>query len=521
MHPSTVYVRHAGRANDELPLVQLSSVDSTNTHCLEALRNNKSLSAVAVWTDHQTAGRGRSGRTWVSTPGASLCLSAGFRLPAGFQPVEGFSVAVGVALVQVLRNFGADIDLKWPNDLLFQGRKLGGVLCEAVTSDQEQLWVAGVGINLAYIEVQASAHALLPANLAETGVSIGIEALAHGLAQALMDVLSQANQSVFVGELLAQASACDPWLGQTVEVFDQGVPTNRGIAKGIDDTGQYLLQTPAGQLRLRHGELSLRKSSLKNSLLLIDVGNSRLKWAVSEFSAHAPLSVAHVSSHDLSAEVLQTLKQQWRDAMHGAENIQVVLACVGKPEWGALISAFARHEQIEFHQVSSVAAFAGLRNTYEVPQSLGVDRFCGLLAVTKRCPGQAVVLVSAGTATTIDAVDETGRFLGGMILPGVRMMQNALQKNTAQLPLADPEFSDFPVTTQQAIATGIRSAQLGAISAMLDRLRVRSVGPVLCVLTGGDAGWLESGLNNAQCVPDLMMQGLRWWALEKKTDGEQ
>jgi biotin-[acetyl-CoA-carboxylase] ligase/type 3 pantothenate kinase len=516
-----VYVRHAGRANDELPLVQLSSVDSTNTHCLEALRNNKGLPAVAVWTDRQTAGRGRSGKSWTSVPGASLCLSVGFRLPTGFQPVEGFSVAVGVALVQVLRRFGANIDLKWPNDLIFQGRKLGGVLCEAVTSDQEQLWVAGVGINLVQIEVQANPHALLPANLAETGVNIEVAALAQALAQALMDVLSQANQPVFVGELLAQATTCDPWFGQAIQVFDQGVPTSLGISQGVDDKGQYLLQTPAGQLRLRHGELSLRKTVLKNGLLLIDVGNSRLKWAISDFSAQAPLSIAHVSSHDLSPQALETLKQQWRDAIRDAENIQVVLACVGKPEWVALIAAFAQHEQIAFQRVSSVTEYAGLKNSYEVPQSLGVDRFCGLLALTKCCPGQAAVLVSAGTATTIDAVDETGRFLGGMILPGVRMMQNALQKNTAQLPLADPEFSDFPVTTQQAIATGIRSAQLGAVSAMLGLLSARCGEQAVCVLTGGDASWLESGLNNARSVPDLVMQGLRWWALEKKTDGEQ
>jgi biotin-[acetyl-CoA-carboxylase] ligase/type 3 pantothenate kinase len=485
------------------------------------LRNDKTLSALAVWTDHQTAGRGRSGRNWVSVPGASLCLSVAYRFGLGFQPVEGFSVAAGAALVQVLRRHGASVDLKWPNDLLFQGRKLGGVLCEAVTSELGQVWVAGVGINLAQFEVPATAHALCSASLSETAVSIVPASLAQELAQALLDILTQADQGALIAGLLTAAATFDPWLGQTLQVLDHGVSTQTGISRGVDEKGQYRLQTATGEIRLRHGELSLRATQLQKGLLLIDIGNSRLKWCSSTLSEHAPLSVEHASSHDFTPEAIASLYQSWRHALRDFESVELVVACVGKPEWLNVIAEFAQLEKHGFHQVTAVATYAGLINSYNDPRSLGVDRFCALLALVKRKPGQVAVLVSAGTATTIDAVDETGRFLGGMILPGVRMMRNALEKNTAQLPQVEADFSEFPVTTQQAISSGIRSAQLGAITAVLARLSARSGREPICVLTGGDANWLETGLGNAQCVPDLVMQGLRWWALEKKTDGDQ
>jgi len=117
----------------------------------------------------------------------------------------------------------------------------------------------------------------------------------------------------------------------------------------------------------------------------------------------------------------------------------------------------------------------------------------------------------AGTATTIDSLDATGRFLGGLILPGVELMKTALHQGTARLPLAEGRYADHPDNTGDAIVTGCLDAQIGAI----ERAYARLPGAQICLLSGGAAFALTPLLDLPMRVaPNLVLEGMRHWALQ-------
>lgn len=262
-----MYVSDPGGANRVLPLPYRAPVDSTNTACARHLRESPLDDWCLLWTDEQTAGRGRSGRTWDSRPGDSLCLSVARRFPPGAFPHPSLSVAIGAALVLSLRRLGCEAAVKWPNDILLNGRKLGGVLCEAISSsgDGATLLVAGVGINLRPFErlpaqsIPSAAPApLAMASLSESGLDMQAADLAGLLAQAMADVLSTAETPANLSAWCSQAAGLDAWRGQAISVLDRGQVLDAGTALGIEPDGQYRIATAAGDRVLAVGELSLR-----------------------------------------------------------------------------------------------------------------------------------------------------------------------------------------------------------------------------------------------------------------------
>lgn len=115
---------------ETLSLLELfPSIDSTNRRGL-AMAGQRSLCSYACLAEHQSAGRGRRGRQWVSPYGASIYLSVGWGFDGGAQALEGLSLAVGVAVAEVVGHYGVPVGLKWPNDIVVNGRKLGGILLE-------------------------------------------------------------------------------------------------------------------------------------------------------------------------------------------------------------------------------------------------------------------------------------------------------------------------------------------------------------------------------------------------------
>lgn len=266
---TSVYVSHPAGANGAFPLVYRAPVDSTNTACLNALREPDTDAWCSLWTDCQTAGRGRQGRRWSSQPGDSLCLSVGRRLPAGVYTAPGLPVAIGVALVEAVRQLGCPVSLKWPNDLLLDNRKLGGVLCEAVSAGiaGETALVAGVGINLRRVALPATpdstgqpAVALQPAALSDAGLQIAPGDWAHPLATAIATVLAVAHDSSALAQWCTRANASDAWLGRSVSVVERGVVVCTGEALGVAADGQYQIRHPYGVHRVSVGDLSLRES---------------------------------------------------------------------------------------------------------------------------------------------------------------------------------------------------------------------------------------------------------------------
>lgn len=246
--------------------------------------------------------------------------------------------------------------------------------------------------------------------------------------------------------------------------------------------------------------------------LLVDIGNTRLKWALAAIGHNGPLTV-----HTQASDTWQApCALDWFDAAMSAAGptapVRVLVSCVGPQAWQPIIRDACAVHGLPFDWVQSGPGRGRLINGYERPASLGVDRFCAALAVAEQFAGEPALLVSAGTATTVDAIDSQGRFLGGYILPGAELMASSLHRNTAQLPLASFDISDFPVHTEQAIATGIYQAQRGAVLALFETLHKQAGRQPRLILTGGALAWLKAGLPQAVECPDLVLQGLRWWA---------
>jgi len=228
----------------------------------------------------------------------------------------------------------------------------------------------------------------------------------------------------------------------------------------------------------------------------IDSGNSRIKWGVHDGQTW----LARGALDHADAARLGELPAAWPQVT------RVRLANVAGAAAGERIrQALAAWRECLREAVASAAA-CGVSNGYRNPGQLGVDRWCALLAARALTPGAAVV-VMAGTATTVDALDAAGHFRGGLILPGQQLMLRALARNTAGLPFAAGQAADFPTCTDDAIVSGALEAQAGAIERMVARLAPAAVS---CLLSGGNAAALAARLQIPyRLVDDLPLEGLR------------
>jgi type III pantothenate kinase len=159
------------------------------------------------------------------------------------------------------------------------------------------------------------------------------------------------------------------------------------------------------------------------------------------------------------------------------------------------------------------AEAAGVTNRYERPWQLGADRWASLVAARRRvqsgdAPDTPCVVVNAGTAVTVDALDASGVFHGGFILPGLRLMLRALADNTAALKVPPGRYQDFPTTTPDALYSGAMQAVCGAIELMRMRLSDGS-GQAKCYLAGGAAPEVAPHLAPpVELVDNLVLEGV-------------
>lgn len=232
-------------------------VASTNSLALQALNKGKTSGLYAA--EYQAQGRGRRGREWVSPYGANLYFSLAWRFSAGVAALEGLSLAVGVALRRGLGRIGVeDVQLKWPNDLLSQGRKLAGILIE-ISGDAagECQVVIGVGINVAMpagLLDQISQPIADVAELADEHP--GRSALLAILVEELMDTLDRFERDGF-GSVRQEWQLANAHRDSRIRLVS-GQEEVSGICRGVDESGALLLES-GGQIRSYYGgEVSLR-----------------------------------------------------------------------------------------------------------------------------------------------------------------------------------------------------------------------------------------------------------------------
>jgi len=233
--------------------------------------------------------------------------------------------------------------------------------------------------------------------------------------------------------------------------------------------------------------------------LLVDLGNTALKWAMTD-AAGAPAAV-RVERHRGSEDFAARLAMAWRGVPAAARAVGCSVASAAARA-AVEQAAAVRGMQIEWLQAAArhEGTFV-LVNGYRTPAQLGADRWHGMLGACLRAPGRSFVLVAAGTATTIDCVevaDGAARFVGGCIAPGQRLMLEALANRTAGLPQAVGTAVDFPDHTDDAIVTGILDAQAGLVERLVRRF-ARRLGHWPAVLaSGGDAEALAARLRGGE-----------------------
>jgi len=241
---------------------------STNSDLLIAARSRQParprLRAALV----QTAGRGRLGRRWHSSAGASLLFSLALPLAAGIESPAAATLACGVALAEALHANAVDVRLKWPNDVLLADRKLAGILCElAQDGTGQRTLVVGVGLNL-WADAAMRASAVQP--LASLDECIDLARLAATREVRIGQIARAIQQAVrlFEGEgFVPLQPRYMRWFAHVdadVDVLEQGRVVARGRAHGVDGEGRLLLQTPEGLHVLSSGELSVRSASAKS-----------------------------------------------------------------------------------------------------------------------------------------------------------------------------------------------------------------------------------------------------------------
>jgi type III pantothenate kinase len=234
---------------------------------------------------------------------------------------------------------------------------------------------------------------------------------------------------------------------------------------------------------------------MSDTQLLIDAGNSRLKWVVVvQGTWQSPCSATY---DDLSGLARQL-----------ATGMACHVASVVGPQQDDALDALLSRWRIVPVRLFADSRYADIRNAYSVPGQLGVDRWMGLIGARQRSR-TATLVVSVGTALTVDAMTADGVHQGGLIVPGMRLMREALRQGTARLDVGSGVACEFPRNTADAVESGIVAALCGAIRTQHARLAECGGGVPHCIVTGGDAPRLLPHLGvSAELAPHLVLEGI-------------
>jgi len=253
------------------------------------------------------------------------------------------------------------------------------------------------------------------------------------------------------------------------------------------------------------------KTNQRMTFLALDVGNTRLKWGL--YDSPAPGAKLMAGGAVFLENIDRLADEDWRALPEPTH----MLGCIVAGE------AIRRRveEQMELwditpHWAVSSPAEAGMTNGYDHPTRLGADRWVAMIGAHARMLHQVnggspkpMVVVMVGTAVTVEAIDASGKFLGGLILPGHGIMLRALESGTAGLRVPTGEVCEFPTNTSDALTSGGTYAIAGAVERMVQHVRQHCSAEPACYMTGG-AGWKMAPSMSVQfeLVDSLIFDGL-------------
>ncbi len=247
-------------------------------------------------------------------------------------------------------------------------------------------------------------------------------------------------------------------------------------------------------------------------ILAIDLGNSRIKWAV--HPGDLPVTGRFASAGSVAGASLDAALPAWS----AVDQLREIVVCsVAETALEHAIDRVAARLGVPVRTVRARACSAGVRNLYLDPAQLGADRWAALIGARARSHSASLV-VDVGTAMTVDALAADGRFLGGLIVAGYDLMRGALAQGTARLPNQEGEYHPLARSTQDAIVTGALQALAGAVQRTREAIIADGHGAPRLLMTGGAAERLALLLQPFSPVvaPQLVLEGAVTMAIEDR-----
>jgi BirA family biotin operon repressor/biotin-[acetyl-CoA-carboxylase] ligase len=471
----------------------LDTIDSTSSEVVRRLEKGyKPPFAVAAFS--QTQGRGRRGRTWVGEEG-NFFLSLAVASPS-LDRLSTMSLEVAVIVADwIWERFKFKPTLKWPNDLLHQGKKLGGILCEtSISGDEVQYVVVGVGLNLVPVSNIEGRDVVSISEI--SNLSFDLTTLYRDLSDRIVKCLFTSKN--VLGDFSKYGTEGSLW-GKNGKLFKERQITSEGslVLESLESHETERLSSSHHDfkwwLQDHNGE----------SLWIGDLGNSRLK-------------VAKVGSKIEDWHTFATAKHLAGKISIFKESSVLFLAAVGKNAVSDFRAEFLKRGILTV-EVRKRSVFVDL-GTYDLNQ-IGVDRlafmegFVASLSLPMRSSSVIGVLVSVGTATTMDAVRGDGVYLGGSILPGLQMGLGALASETSLLPrirlseqMGHLRSWRATSTTEDSMISGAQLSVLGPLHKILEDLRLEFPrADIKVVLTGGGAHFFPDYIQD----DSLILKGIR------------
>jgi len=239
-------------------------------------------------------------------------------------------------------------------------------------------------------------------------------------------------------------------------------------------------------------------------MLLVDLGNTCIKWALSDGTMWRTDRSVHANRR-----LEDVLDNAWGSLAAPARIVACSVAAVDR--WQSLIGWCTTHWQQTPHRVEAAAQFADVRNAYREPTKLGADRWAALIAARQLVTGEACV-VDCGTAVTIDRLGKGGEHRGGVIFPGLALLRASLRFGTGGIRDSDGDASScLARSTADGVAAGTAFGLVGAIERVLNEYEHNLTDGELSVLmTGGDAEYVAASLKRkTQYQADLVLRGLK------------
>ena len=234
------------------------ALGSTNAYLMDRAQQG-SVDGWICLADLQIQGRGRRGSRWMSPFAQNLAMSLGITVGASPATLGGLSLAVGLAAVDCFDSMGVrNVQLKWPNDLLLAGGKLGGILLELVSAAKVQV-VIGIGLNLELSEVVRGEVDQVVADLSSHGYRVSRNVLAGKLASSIVDYVRQFERSGFA-PMREAYEAHHAFQGRPCRIVS-GHDEVIGVVVGVSETGALILETPTGRRSFVSGDVSLREAN--------------------------------------------------------------------------------------------------------------------------------------------------------------------------------------------------------------------------------------------------------------------